>query len=169
MQKMKLDDIKIKDTYAMTNPKEHKMRECRDYWDKYRCQDRYIVVNNSNILIDGYIQYLILKENGIQEVEVKISRHKKKCWRRKSNCRKNKSKDNKVTTYIYGIHPGEKTLKERVWRVPSSWAGWENDLLPGDTISVRSERGIVPVIITKIKWSKEPPIDLPIKKVVSKY
>ena len=78
MQKMKLDDIKIKDTYAMTNPKEHKMRECRDYWDKYRCQDRYIVVNNSNILIDGYIQYLILKENGgggkviVEKINLKI-------------------------------------------------------------------------------------------------
>lgn len=55
------------------------------------------------------------------------------------------------------------------WRVSHSWTGWENDLLPGDIITVRSERGIVPVIITKIKWSNQPPIDIPIKKVVSKY
>lgn len=169
MRKINLEDIKIKETYAANIPKTYKMEECRNYWNEYHCQDRYIVINTKNILIDGYIQYLVLKENGIQEAEVKISNHKRKQWRRKRNDLKKRIEKNDITTYIYGVHPGEKSLKERVWRVPRSWIGWENDLLPGDTIAVHSERGVVPIIITKIRWSNQPPIDIPIKKVVSKY
>lgn len=169
MRKMSLEDITIKETYAASIPGKDKIEECRNYWSKYHCQDRYIVIDTNNILIDGYIQYLILKENNVKEAEVKISNHKKKQWQRKRNDIKKKLEHRKTTTYIYGIHPGEKVSKERVWRVSHSWTGWENDLLPGDIITVRSERGIVPVIITKIKWSNQPPIDIPIKKVVSKY
>ena len=63
MRKVNLEDIKIKETYAASIPGKDKMEESRNYWSKYHCQDRYIVIDANNILIDGYIQYLILKEN----------------------------------------------------------------------------------------------------------
>lgn len=82
--KIKLSDIKISDAFANITPKENKMNECREYWDKFSKQDRYIVISpKNNVLIDGYIQYLVLKENNVEEAEVKISTRSKKSWRRK--------------------------------------------------------------------------------------
>jgi len=72
-RKMKLSDIKIKESFAITTPKVEKMEECRNNCNTYHRQDRYIVVNNDKELIDGYIQYLVLKENGVEEADIKIS------------------------------------------------------------------------------------------------
>lgn len=72
---MKLKDITIRDSFANTIPKEHKMKECRDYWEEHQEQDRYIVVDRNNVLVDGYIQYLVLKENGIEDVEIRIGKN----------------------------------------------------------------------------------------------
>ena len=74
----------------------------------------------------------------------------------------------KDTTYIYGIHPNDKTNKERVWRVPNNWNGWENDLLPGDKIIVTTKFGSAPIIITRIECLDKCPVDIPVKRVVAK-
>lgn len=165
---IKMSDIKISDAYAATTPKEEKMEECRRYWDKHHLQDRYIVVNNNGILIDGYIQYLVLKENGIENVEVKVSGRTYKKWRRK-RAESYPCYRSQMTTYIYGIHPNSTNRKERVWRVPSRWIGWENDLLPGDTILVHTNRGVQPITITKIEWSSKCPTNMKVKKVCKKF
>lgn len=73
MRRMKLSDIKISDAFANSIPSEKKLNECRYNWSKWHRQDRYIVVNHDNVLIDGYIMYLVLKENNVEEVEIKIS------------------------------------------------------------------------------------------------
>ena len=65
MKTMKLSDIKIKDSFANSNPQIRKIEECRNYWNENHEQDRYLVVNHKDELIDGYIQYLILKENNV--------------------------------------------------------------------------------------------------------
>lgn len=169
MRTMKLSDIKIKNSFANTTPKKEKMDECRLYWDTYHRQDRYIVVDHDNTLIDGYIQYLVLKEEGIEEAEIKISNRRKKRWYRKNvddwtvpHYR------NQKTAYIYGIHPNSYSTKERVWRVPDSWVGWEKDLLPGDKILVCTKYGIRTIIITRIEWLDKCPVDIPVKKVYRK-
>lgn len=74
---MSISDIKVSDTFANSTPRESKMKECRDFWNKNHKQDRYIVVNYNNVLIDGYVQYLVLKENGVENAMVKQrwSRH----------------------------------------------------------------------------------------------
>ena len=56
MRRMKLSDIKINKAFANSIPKENKMEECRYNWRKYHKQDRYVVINRDNFLIDGYIQ-----------------------------------------------------------------------------------------------------------------
>ena len=85
---MKLSDIKIKQSYLETIPSKEKMDECRKYWKTHSSQDRYIVVDHDDLLIDGYIQYLILKENNIEEAEIKIWHCKRRRWFRKNveNC-----------------------------------------------------------------------------------
>ena len=169
MRKMKLSDIKINETFASSTPKESKMDECRYNWNTWHRQDREIVVNHNNVLIDGYIQYLVLKENGVNEAEVKISNERKKRWYRKDVAKwENPYYRHETTTYIYGFHPNAKEPKELVWRVPKAWKGWENDLLPGDRIIVSTKNGFAPIIITKIEWLDKPPVDTPIKRVVTK-
>ena len=68
---MKLSEIKISNAFASTTPREDKVKVCRNYWEENHEQDRDIIVNKNNVLIDGYVQYLVLKENGIEEVFVK--------------------------------------------------------------------------------------------------
>ena len=83
---MKLSDIKISDAIARTQVYKRKLQKCRNYFDVFGKADRDIVLSSNNILIDGYIMYLVYKENNIEEVEVKV----------KSTYR------DYPTTYIYG-------------------------------------------------------------------
>ena len=171
MRFMNMKDIKISESFAATMPKEKKIKDCRDFWERNHKQDRYVVVNRDNTLIDGYIQYLVLKEKGVTQAEVKISDTKHKCWKRKNrneNIYQNARYKNNETTYIYGIHSDNENAKEYIWRVPDSWVGWENDLLPGDKILVRTKYGVKPVIVTKIEWLDKCPVDTPVRKVYRK-
>ena len=169
MKTMKLSDIKIKDSFANSNPQNRKMEECRNYWNENYEQDRYLVVNHKNELVDGYIQYLILKENNVSDAIIQNSERKRKRYNRirTKEFEVPKYRTNE-TVYIYGIHPNSKSKKERVWRVPISWKGWENDLLPGDRIWVNTKYGIKPIIITRIEWLDECPVNMKVKKVYTK-
>ena len=169
MLKMKLSEIKISNAFASTTPREDKVKACREYWNEHQEQDRDIVVNKDNVLIDGYIQYLILKEKGIEEVFVKklgrkrITKHVKK-----NRVHREPAYKNSETTYIRGVHLNRRTDKEYIWRVPNSWKGWENDLLPGDVILVRTQYGVKPIVITNIEWRDKCPVDMRVKKVYGK-
>ncbi len=168
-RKMKLSNIKIKESFAVTTPNEEKVEECRKNWNTYHKQDRYIVVNNDNELIDGYIQYLVLKENGVEEADVKVSNKRKKRWYRKN------VKDwtaphyrNEETTYVHGVHPNSNCTKEFMWRVPKNWAWFAENVQIGDSILCRTKFGIAPVIVTKIEVLDKCPVDYVVKRVVGK-
>lgn len=171
MRRMKLSDIKISETFANSIPSEEKLEECRKNWNQWHRQDRYIVVNPDKVLIDGYIQYLVLKENNVEETEIKISTRRKKRWYRKN------VEDwdiphykNELTTYIFGVHPYSENKKEFVWRVPKTWseAGWEDGLSAGDSVLVDTKFGTRRIEITKIEFLDECPIDIPVKRVVKR-
>ena len=171
MRTMKLVDIKISDAFANSIPSGEKMEECRQNWNKWQRQDRYIVVNPGNVLIDGYIQYLVLKENNVEEAEVKILTRRKKRWYRKNVEDWNVPHyRNETTTYVYGVHPNSNCTKEFVWRVPKSWSelGWEDGLSVGDSILVDTKFGTRRIEITKIEFLDECPIDIPVKRVVKR-
>ena len=169
MRKMRLSDIKISEAFANSVPSEKKMNECRNNWNQCNRQDRYVVVNPDNVLIDGYIQYLVLKENGIEEAEVKISTRRKKRWYRKNVEDWNiPHYMNETTTYIYGVHPNSKDTKTYMWRVPNSWTNWADNIQIGDTIICSTKNGYAPVIVNKVEICNECPIDIPVKKVYSK-
>ena len=169
---MKLEDITIRDSFANTIPKEHKMKECRDYWEEHQEQDRYIVVDRNNVLVDGYIQYLVLKENGIEDVEIRIGKMKKlKRWQRKIN------KDSldeaeyreKPTTYIIGVHPNDNSGREYMWRVPNNWIWVSENLQIGDLVFCHTKKSYsAPVIITKIMVLDKCPVDYPVSKMCYK-
>lgn len=168
--KMKLSDIKVPKSFAATTPKEEKMSVCRNFWNNNHKQIKDIVVNKDNILVDGYVQYLVLKENGVEDADVVKLGRKKMCNHRECKHKKEYVEPNykrEVTTYIFGVHP-KSHMKEYVWRVPTSWKGWENDLLPGDRIWVHTEYGIKPIIITRIEWLDRCPVNMQVKKVYTK-
>lgn len=166
---MKLSEIKISPSFVITTPREEKMEECRNNYISYGKQDRYIVVDHTNTLIDGYIMYLVLKENNVDEAKIKISNRRKKRWKRiNTKDRTIPHYRTEMTTYVYGVHTNSKSTKERVWRVPDSWSGWEDNLFPGDSILVKTKRGMAPVVITKIEQLENCPINIPVKKAWKK-
>lgn len=169
MRKMKLSEIKIKESFANTTPSEEKMNACRYNWRMFDKQDRYIIVDHNNVLIDGYCMYLVLMEHKEEYAEIKISHCRNERWERKNtkDWLVPRYKDN-PTTYIFGTHPNSNCQREFVWRVPESWPGFADSIQLGDTIMCATKFGYAPVVVSKIEILDKPPIDLPIKKVCNK-
>ncbi len=168
-RKIKLSDIKIKESFAITTPKEEKMKKCRNNWNTYHKQDRYIVVNADKELIDGYIMYLVLKENGEEEARIKISNKPKKRWYRKNTSDWDiPHYRSEATTYVYGVHPYSKHKRELIWRVPKSWTWFAENVQVEDSILCRTKFGISPVIVTKIEVLEKCPVDFVVKRVAGK-
>lgn len=171
---MKLSDIKISESFANTTPVKKKMEECRNYWNRYHSQDRYIVVNHDGVLVDGYIQYLILKENGVEEVEIQRAEYKEGRHLRKRNRKRIKKSKPKITyrdretTYIYGVH--EKTPnKEYVWRVPVNWwKGYADTINEGGLMLVKTNNGRTVIKVTRIDTTDVCPVSFPVKTVIRK-
>ena len=169
---MKLSDIKISEEFANTIPSEKKMNECRYNWRFYKKQDRFIVVDHNNVLIDGYIMYLTLMEHKEEYAEVKISHCKKKRWKRKNieDWNTPRYREN-PTTYIYGMHyniaKGEFS-KEYMWRVPESWGDWADNIQIGDIIMCATKNGYAPVVVSRIETLDKCPVEFRVKRVVKK-
>ena len=161
--RIKLSDIIINKSFTETIPKEEKMIECREIWRYEGKQDRPIVLNKKNMLIDGYVMYLILMEHKEEYAEVTYS---KKHNRRYEMLPKVKpSYKNTSTTYIYGVHPNSNCSKEFVWRVPASWGNWADNLQIGDIVLCQTKFGFAPVIVTKIEVLDKCQVDFAVKKV----
>ena len=167
MKTMKLSDIKIVPAFAATIPREEKVNKCRYAYLQTGEQDRVIVVNHNDELVDGYVMYKVLQDLGVEDAEIKVSEKKKDIFTRK--CRVPDKYRSCMTTYVYGVHPGENAKKERVWRVPGGWNGWADDVLPGDTILVSTKRGVAPITVTKIQWLEKAPINRGVNRVVKKF
>lgn len=157
--KMNMSDIIVTEAFKKSIPKQKKVKKYRDYWYTYGKQRKCIEVDSNNVLTDGYIQYLILKENGVGKATVK---------KKYKNTKTNNSYKNNKTTYIYGIHPNSECTKEYIWRIPNSWE--ENKHIEiGDTVLCQTKFGISPVIVTKIEILDKCPVDCIVKKVIKKY
>lgn len=166
---MRLSEIVIPEEFQQSKPREAKMQKCRDLMEKYRHQDRFLVVNRNNVLIDGYIQYLVLKEKGIKTAEVKRLDCKVPNFARMDEIPKYKRE---ITTYVYGVFKRKDGTfsKQYVWRVPKSLSdrGWDRDLLPGDKVFVSVNGKEKYVTVTKIHRTDKCPVVMPVKKVMPK-
>lgn len=162
--RMKLSDIIINKSFTETTPKEEKMIECREFWRYEGKQDRPIVLNQDNVLIDGYVMYLVLMEHDEEYVDVvrkkKHNRHYEKLPKIKLSYK------NTPTTYIYGIHPNSNCTKEFCWRVPASWGDWADNIEVGDTVLCQTKFGYSPVIVNRVEILDKPPVEMRVKKVV---
>ena len=150
MKKIKLSDIIVTDGFLNSKLSETKMKKYRDKRDKYNKQPKCIIINENNVLLDGYIQYLLLKERGVEEA---------KCLIRQDTYK------NTITTYVYGVHKNSKCDKEFVWRVPKSWTWFAQNVQVGDTVLCQTKFGISPVIVTNVKVLDKCPVDFRVKRV----
>lgn len=148
MKTIKISEIKINDSFLNSEPSEEKVNKYRTQFTNSGKQSKYVILDKNNYLIDGYIQYLILKENGIEDVEFLYNQ-------------KNSYK-NRPTTYIYGKHLNSKCDKEFVWRLSKN-----QNVSIGDKAYCQTKFGIAPIIVTKIEVLDRCPVDFKVKKVVS--
>lgn len=58
-----ISQIRIKGSFKNSVPNDYKLAQCREYWSKHGFYLHDIIVNDKGYLVDGYIQYLVLKEN----------------------------------------------------------------------------------------------------------
>ena len=75
MKKINLSEIKVPSYMAQTSPNPKKIAKCKEYWLKHHEQDRYIVLNANNEIVDGYVQYLVLKEIGLSSAYIANSQY----------------------------------------------------------------------------------------------
>jgi hypothetical protein len=166
--KIKFSDIKITDGFAATIPSESKLEECRYNYNTYGKIDRWIVVDNTNTLIDGYIAYLVMKENGYtdEEIQVKQSNIRKKRWYRKNTENWSGLVQYKriPTIYVYGKH--HEDGKEYVWRIPETKRELASEIVIGGNALVNTKHGNKVIMVTKVKELSECPVDGRVKKVI---
>ena len=173
---MRLSEIKISADFESSIPNTYKYNKCENYYNKTGNQDRYIVVDEKNVLVDGYIMYLVLKSHNVESCDAKritLRKHKYTDRQRKRYGRlvppeKVLTYKEKPTVYIYGKHPNGIIDKEYVWRLPKSKENMYGVLLPGDLIYCSTKNGIAPVIITRIEKRDSWDTDLKVKVVCSR-
>lgn len=68
-----ISDIIIPDEFTKTTPKNSKVERMRDYFNVYNTIDEPVTISSSNVLMDGYIRYLIAKEYNMQSIPCVIS------------------------------------------------------------------------------------------------
>lgn len=164
---IKMNEIIITDNFKKYTPNILKIIECEKVWNKFGVQDRYIVINDKNELIDGYVQYLVLDKNNIKNAEVVISNIKMKRYRR-INLSHLTKEENKPFAYVYGVHPKDSSKKEYCWFIPKKWGDFARNLKVNDMVWVKTKNGTSPVTITKIVFDIENHGYKPLRQVASK-
>lgn len=160
--KVKLADIKIQKSFLNYTPKKDKIDEYRDTYEEYKAFRKLPVVDKNLVLFDGYIQYLLMKEFGFDEIFV-IKDTNKSC---------ENTKNLKNTMYIYGTHLIGYNDKVYIWRVPKTnlWKDFRDKIKVGDVVQCCALDGGVPLIEVKdIKILDTPPRDGKICNVYHTY
>lgn len=160
LEKKNLSEIKVRKSFENSVPNETKINKYRKYFEETGDQYKPIELDDRGYIVDGYIQYLVLKENGI-EVATIMKKYERESYR------------NKPTTYVYGIHPNvcgiyQKEKKQYIWRIPEDKKDILLDLLPGDTVVVQTVYGNKVVTVTKIEEHDRCPVDFVVRKVLHK-
>ena len=168
MKKINLSEIKVPSYMAQTSPNPKKIAKCKKYWLKHHEQDRYIVLNANNEIVDGYVQYLVLKEIGLSSAYIAnsqcaIAKHNRLSDHEKAKIYNHPEPEK---TYVYGIHPNSTNNKEYVWRVPEGWIDYDPKV--GDLVYCKTKFGVSPVIVTKMERTNKRPVECFIKRVAIK-
>ena len=173
---MRLSEIKIPADFESSAPNSLKYEKCEKYYLETGQQDRYLVIDENSVLIDGYIMYLVLKNHGAEYAQTKhvlVSKYgytyrKRNKYGKLVPPEKVTSYKEKLTTYVYGKHPNNDNDKEYMWRIPNMFGGMGDELKIGDRIYCRTIFGVAPVIVTKVEKKDNLDLDMKVKKVCSR-
>jgi hypothetical protein len=146
-KQINISDIIVPNKFKFSLPSRYKMNKCREFYKAHRRVDKIITIDSNNNLVDGYIRYLVLLENGVDKVNVKTF---------------NVTYRNSKTTYIFGKHPN--VDKEYVWRMTNKTVNKES-LEVGSKAVVNTKKGMRTVTVTRVETLDEPPVDVKVKKV----
>ena len=128
-----ISDIIIPDEFMDTTPKNSKVERIREYFNTYNTIDEPITISYSNVLMDGYIRYLIAKENNMQSIPCIIS---DKNFRPKRPCK-----------YIVGKFDNG---SEYIWKIRNKL-----DVNVGDKVLVANKNGRAVVSVVKVFYSND--------------
>ena len=140
--KMKLSDIQVSSAMRNTTPRQEKMEAVRQYYQENGKLDSDIRLNEKNYLVDGYIGFLVLEENGVEEVEVVRPG---------------------TPIYVFGRH--NTCPKEYCWRITGETKDIHN-LKIGNKMVVRTSSGNSVAVITRFEALEQPPVQQRIKSVI---
>ena len=160
----KLSEIKITNAFKETTPNPEKVQRYRDYYEENGKQSKPILLDYNNVLKDGYIQYLILKENDVEEATIM----RKKKYKRLKEYKPTPSYKDTSTIYIFGVHPNSNCIKEFCWRVPASWGDWASNLQIGDTVLCQTKFGFSPVVVNRVEVLDKSPVEMKVKRVAKR-
>ncbi len=150
--KVNLEDIVISENFKARNPSREKIDDCKSWWNKFKEQKKPIIVDMDGVLIDGYAQYLALKEEKVRKAVVNTYGDKDK-------------------TYVFGKHfnsESGKWSKEYVWTLPPEWVctGRGKNIKQDDRILVQTRNGVETAFVTRTLKLDVPPVDGEIRHVI---
>lgn len=129
IESFSLKDIIISEDFGSTTPAAMKLDKVRGYVADHGELPAYIVINNDNVLIDGYCTYLVALELGADRVPVKRG-------------------------YVELIEASHRAgAKNFIWRVPARLMG---QIKAGDKCIVRTTRGARRVRVAKVLQQQYP-------------
>ena len=136
-----IKDIRISDDFRNTTPGENKMERMRQKYERSSLLPTNIIINADNVLIDGYITYLLALEQGIEQLDVYRG----------------------YIEVIEAVHrEGSKSFR---WRVPLYLYG---SVQPGDYAIVRTSKGVKRVYVKKVIQQQYPEQTYKLKRIIKK-
>lgn len=123
MKTIKLSEIIVSKAFKRTMPKEEKLNVVREYVKKNGCLDKPVVLRGQ-MLVDGYVRYLVAQENGFEDVPYITDKEFKTL----------SQAEEKPNKYIVGVFYN--CSKEYTWRVPN-----RVNVDVGDRVLVNSKYG----------------------------
>lgn len=146
---MKLSEIKIPEPFKACQPNAYKLEACRRCFEQNHRLDRNIVVNRDGVLVDGYIGYLVLMENGVESADVVCASDDRQLGGSK-------------TVYVFGTH--WKGGEEYCWRVTSRTADVLN-LAVGRRAIVKTQFGRRTILVSRVEQRTDCPVSTKVKRV----
>ena len=72
-KRINLADIKLKNCFKHSFPRPEKINACYEYYRNHHQLDRDVEINEDDVLVDGYVAYLVCKMLGKESVRAIIS------------------------------------------------------------------------------------------------
>lgn len=152
---MNLSDIIIKNSFKLSVPSERKIKSIVKRYVSGEEIGKEIIVDESGLLVDGYIRYLVLKYVDAGSADVTVVSNKQKDMR-----------EDAPITYVYARHKPDGKLY--VWRITRK-TKHACRLEVVARIRVATKHGDKRVVVEKIETLDNPPLNIPIRKVKECY